>query len=278
MSAASRIEAAMAFAVNQGVKIYWDEVGSGEPLLLIMGLGYPSDAWHRTRPVFARRYRTISLDNRGIGRSEMPPGTYTIPLMASDAAAVLDAAHADSAHVFGISMGGMIAQEFALQYPKRVRSLVLGCTAAGGPTALASEPEAAEMLASRLGMTAEEAARAAIPFIYHAGTPRELIEQDLAVRRPWFPRPEAYLAQLQGIFLWESYSRLQQIHAPTLVIHGEGDRLVAVGNARILAEQIPGARLVVLPNAGHIFTTDQADEAHRAILRFLESVPPTLPG
>lgn len=268
----------MAFALNAGVKIYWDEVGNGEPLLLIMGLGYPSDAWHRTRPVLAKRYRTVALDNRGVGRSDMPPGPYTIPLMASDAASVLDAARADSAHVFGISMGGMIAQEFALQYPKRVRSLILGCTAAGGPTAEASEPEAAELLAARSGMTAEQAARAAIPFIYDAGTPRELIEQDLAVRRPWFPRPEAYLAQLQGIFLWESYSRLEQIHAPTLVIHGERDRLVPVGNARILAEKIQGAKLVVLPNAGHIFTTDQADEAHRAIFRFLETVPPTLSG
>jgi pimeloyl-ACP methyl ester carboxylesterase len=268
----------MAFAVNQGAKIYWDEVGEGEPLLLIMGLGYPSDAWHRTRPVLARRYRTIALDNRGIGRSEMPPGPYPIALMASDAAAVLDAAHADSAHIFGMSMGGMIAQEFALQYPKRVRSLVLGCTAAGGPSALASEPEAAEMLASRLEMTVEQAARAAVFFIYDAGTPQELIEQDLAVRRPWFPRPEAYLAQLQGILMWESYSRLEQIHAPTLVIHGEHDRLVPVGNARLIAEKISGAKLVVLPNAGHIFTTDQADEAHRAILKFLETVPPTLAG
>ena len=268
----------MAFAVNQGAKIYWDEVGAGEPLLLIMGLGYPSDAWHRTRPVFARRYRTIALDNRGVGRSEMPPGPYTIPLMASDAAAVLDAAHVDSAHVFGISMGGMIAQEFALQYPERVRSLVLGCTAAGGPTALPSEPEAAELLAARGQMTAEQAARAAVAFIYDPGTPWELIEQDLAVRRPWFPRPEAYLAQLQGIFMWESYSRLEQIHAPTLVIHGEHDRLVPMGNARILAEKIPGAKLVLLPNAGHIFTTDQPDEAHRAILKFLESVPRTLVG
>ncbi len=134
------------------------------------------------------------------------------------------------------------------------------------------------MLASRLEMTVEQAARAAVFFIYDAGTPQELIEQDLAVRRPWFPRPEAYLAQLQGILMWESYSRLEQIHAPTLVIHGEHDRLVPVGNARLIAEKISGAKLVVLPNAGHIFTTDQPDEAHRAILKFLETVPPTLAG
>lgn len=261
----------MAFTVNQGAKIYWDEVGEGDPLLLIMGLGFPSDAWFRSRPLLAKQYRTIAFDNRGVGRSEMPAGPYPIPLMASDAAAVLDAAQVDRAHVFGISMGGMIAQEFALAYPERVRSLILGCTAAGGPSAIRAEPEAAEMIVARGEMTPEQAARIAIPFVYDAGTPRERIEEDLAVRRPWFPRPEAYIAQLQGIYMWESFSRLSQIHAPTLVIHGEADRLVPPGNARIIAEQIPGAKLVLLPHAGHIFTTDQPDAAHRAILEFLES-------
>src|SRR5262244_2108372 len=146
----------MGFVVNQGAKIYWDEQGQGEPLLLIMGLGYPSDAWYRTRPVLAAKYRTIALDNRGVGRSEMPAGPYAIALMASDAAAVLDAAGVETAHVFGISMGGMIAQEFALQYPKRVRSLILGCTAAGGPTAIRAEADATRMLMARASMTAEE--------------------------------------------------------------------------------------------------------------------------
>src|ERR1700730_6691577 len=115
----------MAITMNQGANIYWDEKGNGDPLLLIMGLGYPSIAWHRTRPVLSEKYRTIALDNRGVGQSDMPTGPYPIALMASDAAAVLDAAGVERAHIFGISMGGMIAQEFALQYPKRLRSLIL---------------------------------------------------------------------------------------------------------------------------------------------------------
>ena len=121
----------MAFVENQGAKIYWDEQGQGEPILLIMGLAYASQMWYRTRPLLASRYRTLALDNRGIGQSDVPPGPYPIALMASDANAVMDAAGVESAHVFGVSMGGMIAQEFALQYPKRVLSLILGCTAAG---------------------------------------------------------------------------------------------------------------------------------------------------
>jgi len=263
----------MAFTVNQGAKIYWDEVGQGTAVLLITGLGFPSGAWHRTRPVLSKKYRTIVLDNRGVGRSDKPAGPYSIALMASDAAAVLDAAGVESAHVFGISMGGMITQELALQYPKRVRSLILGCTAAGGPQAVRSEPEATQMLMARSNMAPEEAARAALPFIYHPATPRELIEEDLEIRRPWFPSQEAYKAQLQGILAWESCSRLSQIHSPTLVIHGECDRLVPAGNGKLIAEKIPGAKLVVLPHASHIFTTDQPEEAHRAILEFLASQP-----
>lgn len=262
----------MAFVTSQGTKIYWDEQGQGEPLLLIMGLGYPSDAWYRTRPALARHYRTIAFDNRGVGRSDMPPGPYPIPVMASDAAAVLDAAGCPTVNIFGISMGGMIAQEFALQYPQRVRSLVLGCTAPGGPRAVRSDPEATAMLMSRGKMTREEAAEAAVPFIYDRGTPRSLIDEDIETRRPWFPPAEAYNAQLQGILAWQSYNRLSQINAPTLVIHGESDRLVPPGNGKLIAENIPGAKLVMLPNASHIFTTDQGEAAQRAILEFLSSI------
>ena len=259
----------MPFVENQGVKIYWDEQGYGAPLLLIMGLGYPSYMWYRTRPVLAARYRTIALDNRGVGRSDVPSGPYPIALMASDAAAVLGAAGVEIAHVFGVSMGGMIAQEFALQYPKRVRSLILGCTAAGGPTAVRAEPEVIQMLMARSKMTAEQAAEAAVPFIYDPATPREWIDEDLAIRRPWFARADAYTAQLQGILAWEAYSRLPEIARPTLVIHGESDRLVPPANGKIIAEHIPGATLVTIPRASHLFTTDQTEAAHRAILEFL---------
>ncbi len=259
----------MAFVENQGAKLYWDEQGQGEPVLLIMGLGYPSAMWHRIRPALAARYRTIALDNRGAGQSDVPPGPYSIRLMASDAAAVLDAVGIECAHVFGISMGGMIAQEFVLQYSQRVLSLILGCTAAGGRTAVRAEPEATQMLMKREKMSPEQAAEAAVPFIYDRTTPRERVDEDLAIRRPWFPSPEGYAAQLQGILAWEAYSRLGQIIAPTLVIHGESDRLVPPGNANLIAERIPGAKLVLIPRASHLFLTDQPEVAQRAILDFL---------
>ena len=152
----------MPFTENQGAKIYWDEQGSGEPLLLIMGLSYPSYMWHRTRPFLAQSFRTIAFDNRGIGQSDVPEGVYSIAQMASDAAAVLDAANIPSAHLFGVSMGGMIAQEFALQYPQRVRSLILGCTNAGGPHAVRAASEVLQIL-MRQGMTPREADRSHHP-------------------------------------------------------------------------------------------------------------------
>lgn len=259
----------MPFTDNQGTKIYWDEQGAGEPLLLIMGLGYPSSMWHRTRPALSDFYRTIALDNRGAGQSDVPPGPYSMALMASDAAAVLDAASVPRAHIFGLSMGGMIAQEFALQYPGRVQSLILGCTGPGGRNAVRAEPAAIEMLKASSQMSREQAAEAAVPFIYDAATPCHLIDEDIAMRRFWPTSAAGYLAQLQAIFAWESFGRLPQITARTLVIHGKGDRLVPVANGELIAARIPGAQLVLLDHAGHLFSTDQPAAAQKAIFEFL---------
>ena len=260
----------MAYTENSGVRIYWDEAGQGDPLLLIMGLGWASNMWHRTRPVLASRYRTIAFDNRGAGRSAVPPGPYSIAVMASDAAAVLDAAGVSSAHLLGASMGGMIAQEFALQYPARVRSLVLACTAPGGPETQQPGPEVAQVLMST-GLSPEERARAIVPFIYDSGTPRERIDEDLRVLSELYPIPEGILAQIQAILAWEAFSHLPQIAAPTLIIHGRNDRLVPVANADLIARRIPTAQLVKIENAGHIFLTDQPAKTHEALLSFLST-------
>src|SRR3989442_9594346 len=249
------------YAENSGVKIYWEEHGKGDPLLLIMGLGYTLDMWYRTAPVLSEHYRTIIFDNRGVGRSDVTSGPYSIRAMAADAAAVMDSAGVARAHVFGISMGGMIAQEFALQYPDRTRSLILGCTSHGGPQAVIADAEVITTLMARGTMSAEEGVRAMIPFIYDSSTPRDRVEQDLEIRRRTFPTTAGYFAQVQGIFAYESFSRLSQLKVPTLVVHGESDRLVPPENGRRLARLINGARLVMIPGATHNFPTDQPDAA-----------------
>jgi pimeloyl-ACP methyl ester carboxylesterase len=258
----------MPFVENLGARIYWDEEGNGAPLLLIMGLGWPLQAWQRLRPALSQKYRTIALDNRGVGKSEVPAGPYSMPQMAADAAAVLNAARVNTAHIFGVSLGGMIAQEFALQYPNKVRSLILGCTAAGGPEAVRAEDEALRVLMTR-GQDADQFARAINPFIYDAATSPQLVEEDTAARRKWYASGDGYFAQLQAVIGWEAYSRLAQIAAPTLVIHGEKDRLVPAENGKRIAARIPGAKLVLIPGASHIFPTDQPVATQTTILEFL---------
>jgi 3-oxoadipate enol-lactonase len=260
----------MAFTENEGVKIYWEEHGEGEPLVLIMGLASTIDLWHRTRPVMAQHYRTILIENRGVGRSDVPPPPYSIATMASDVAAVMDAAGIERARVFGISMGGMIAQEFTLNYPERVQSLVLGCTNFGGRNLKPASPKVLDVLKARGSMSPEEAARAMAPHTYDENTPRERVEEDLQIRMRWFPTPEGYFGQLGAILSWESRERLGNIKVPTLVIHGETDELVPPENGRMITDLIPGARLLMLPNTSHIFMTDQPEISHREILSFFQ--------
>src|SRR4051794_18504846 len=162
----------MPHVTANGTKLYWEEHGSGDPILLIMGLGASLEAWDRLAPILATRYRTILFDNRGVGRSDVPPGPYSLETMADDAAAVLDAAGVKSAHVIGISMGGMIAQELALRHPSRVRRLILGCTSCGGREAVRAEAEVAAALKARAAMPREQAMWMMAPFIYDASTPR----------------------------------------------------------------------------------------------------------
>lgn len=262
----------MPFAENQGARIYWDEQGQGAPVLLIMGLGYPSDLWHRTRPLLAANYRTLALDNRGIGRSEAPLGPCSISLMAEDVRSVLDAAGVEQAHIIGVSMGGMIAQEFALRYPRRVQSLVLGCTQAGGLHAVPAAPSVLLALMSRPNLTPDQAAELFIPILYDPSTPRQRVEEDMAILRDWPPHPLVFAAQLQAIVAWEAYSRLPQIAAPTLVIHGGSDRLIPPRNGELIAARIPRARLVMIAGAGHMLATDQPEPTHRALTEFLARV------
>ncbi len=260
----------MPYALSAGTKIYWEERGAGDPLLLIMGLGATHDLWHRVVPWVAARYRTILLDNRGAGMSDAPVGPYGIAQMAEDAIAVLDAAGVARARVFGASMGGMIAQELALNHPDRVQSLILGCTACGGTQSVAADREVRAALAARATLPRAEAIRVMIPYTYDASTPRDRVEEDILLRIRTAMSNEAFAAQYQGIRSWAgTHERLAQLKMPVLVIHGETDRLVPPENGHIVARAIPRAELVMLPNASHIFFTDQPDVSKKAILEFL---------
>ena len=260
----------MPFADRGDARIWWAAEGNGEPVLLIQGLGYPSDMWYRLLPALNARFHTIRFDNRGVGRTGVPPGPYTVETMAADAVAVLDAAGEPSAHVVGASMGGLIAQEVALSHPERVRSLVLACTFPGGADSAPFDAEAAQMVVDRANMTPQEAAEAAVPFVYAAGTPRSRIDEDFSVRLAIPTAPEGYRNQMEGSAQWPgSYPRLGAIRVPTLVVHGTEDRLVPPANAELLAGAIPGARLEWIEDASHVFFTDQPERTIEVLLDFL---------
>ncbi len=220
----------------------------------------------------AEHYRTIVYDNRGVGKSDVPAGPYPMAQMADDAAAVLDAAGVERAHVYGISMGGMIAQELTLNHPRRVRSLILGCTACGGANAVPAAAPVMQILMDRATMTPEEGVQAMVPFIYSTSTPRARIDEDLAIRRRTFPQAAGYLAQIQGVVAWSSFDRLPHIRVPTLVLHGDADQLAPPENGHILARKISGARLRLFERASHIYPTDEPEASNQEVLCFLANL------
>jgi 3-oxoadipate enol-lactonase len=254
--------------------LYWESVGSGPPVLLIMGLGLSAGAWWRTVPVLARRLRVISFDNRGVGRSPSHTYSYTTEAMADDAASVMDAAGIEDAHVYGISLGGMVAQQLALRHPRRVRSLVLGATHPGGPRAVAPESDVLDFLRRRPDMQHEEAAWASVPYNYGPRCRRRQgarIAEDIAHRLAHPFPADAYRAQLYAAALHNCHGRLDRVEVPTLVVHGRHDRLIPVANAELLADQIPTARLEILEQSGHLYPTEQPD-IDETISAFVEEV------
>ena len=181
----------------------------------------------------------------------------------------MDDAGVESAQVVGISMGGLIAQEMALTAPERVRSLCLVATHPGIADAVVN-PDAMEVLMKRGEMSPEEAAEVSIPFNYAPGTSRQVIEEDWSVRMPLAASSTGYLAQAMGSSQWNGYARIASIAVPTMVLHGELDRLVPPANGQKIAERIPGAELVLVPDANHVLTTDQSEQVNTILLDWLD--------
>jgi len=256
------------------INIYYETHGEGEPLVLIMGYGGHSGWWAPQIPVFSQEYRVVAFDNRGAGRSDKPDIPYTMEMMAGDIAGLLDAIGIDVAHVYGVSMGGMIAQEFALRYPDRVTSLILGCTNFGGTHQIIPDAEAMTLLFDLERMkqlTPEERARQMLPFVcsqeFIDNNP-DIIERFVTIVAEYVTPIHGYQRQGEAIMRHDTYNRLPQIKAPTLVIVGDADRLAPVENSRLLASRIPDAELVILENTGHGFM-ETAEEANNKVLDFL---------
>lgn len=258
-----------------GTRIHYDTFGKadGPPVLLIQGLGADSRGWMRQRGMLADRYRGIVFDNRGVGRSDVPPGPYDLEVMAADAIAVLDDLGIESAHVMGASMGGILAQIIGVRYQDRVRSLTLACTACQ------HLPWRRELLAEWQETARTKGMRAFV---------------DLAARWLIGPRsrfrlwpvvgflgplamqvsPEALGAQVDAILASDDKLRfeLETIAVPTLVIVGSQDILTPIGDSELLNDLIPGSQLVIITGGPHGFMFESAGRFNAAVRTFLDQV------
>jgi 3-oxoadipate enol-lactonase len=254
--------------------VYYDEHGSGHPLVLLSGLGSTRLGWWKQIGPFSARYRVINMDNRDAGDSACCPDPYTIADMADDVAGVIENLELGPTHVVGISMGGMIAQALAIRHPELVDKLVLVSTSAGGPTSVNAKPEIAALLV-RTEEDVETRVRRTFTLIagegYMAAHPEDLnqIVQN-SIAKPM--SAESYQRQLRACmhhFAKGVAEQLGQIAAPTLVIHGEYDPLVPYENGRYLAAHIKGAHLSSYPGVGHLSPIEAPERFNREVIEFL---------
>jgi 3-oxoadipate enol-lactonase len=256
---------------GDGTRLYYERTGAGAQVLLVMGLGMNATGWWRTIPVLAERLGLVAFDNRGSGRSDVPEGPYSLEQMADDAMAVLDACGLERAHVYGISLGGIIAQQIALAHPERVDRLVLGATTPGGPRHTRADDDVLRLVGARGTLSAEQAAWASVPINYARRTREragQRIAEDIVQRLRYPVTGRGYGAQVEVAMRYAAGDAVRAIAAPTLVVHGEEDVLVPAPNGRLLAELIPGATLSMWPETAHLYPTDEP-AADRAVLEFL---------
>ena len=262
----------MPLAKLNGININYKVEGQGEPLVMIMGFTANRSNWMPQIPFFKRFYRVITFDNRGVGKSDKPRGPYSTKMMADDTVRLMDHLGVEKAHIMGVSMGGMIAQELAINYPQRVMKLVLACTYACQDETSGDTPEQAKL--SQL-------------------TPEKMVSAmiGLAVNKPLYRFIFGLLARIQFKFMgasgWvgvagqreacrkhDTLERLPLITAPTLVIVGTKDRTIKPISSEVIASKIPNAKLVKVEGGSHTFSLEMKNVFNREVLNFLKNNTP----
>jgi pimeloyl-ACP methyl ester carboxylesterase len=259
------------------ISLAYETHGSGEPLVLISGIGYDRWEWHKLAPGLAEHFTVIVFDNRGVGQTDKPAGPYTAQLLADDTAGLIQSLGYERAHVLGHSMGGYIAQALALNHPELIDRLILASTNFGGPQHIPITPEAMAVLTDvksdpvtrfKNGLVVSTAPG-------YAEKNPEMIEAWLAWRVQNPIEPAAYQAQLAiGLALFAESTcfegKLKQVTAPTLILFGAHDKVVPPGNADLLGREIPHSTIEILPDAGHFFPIETPEAANAAIIKFLK--------
>ncbi len=253
----------MPYLKARGLHFRYRVTGDGPPLLLIRGLTRCMDFWLHFEPLLRPHFTVICMDNRGVGGSDKPLPPYSTAMMGDDCAAVVRALGFAQVDVFGVSLGGMIAQKLALRHPGLVRRLALGCTTPGGRHGRRPPRRALARLATLPFRDVEEANRRSAELVLSDGFRRrhpELLDRWLELLRRWPVRRHAFLGQLAAAMAHGAGDDLPRLHVPTLILSGDSDRLLPPVNSERLADLIPDARLVWLPGAGHEFQTEQPEE------------------
>lgn len=244
-----------------GTELHYERAGGGEPLLLIQGMSGTQMSWGE--PFLSEleaSFECVSFDNRGVGRSGAVADPFTIAEMAADAAGLLDALEIESAHVLGISMGGMVAQELALAHPDRLRTLTLGCTYAGGPGSQLMDPADFAALAEAMGSGVQDRIfRAMFELNLSPGFRAEQSRYaDFTAMAAALPVPQRTIQlQLQAIAAHDTHARLPDLVTPTLVVHGSADRVLGAPNGAQIDSLLPNSRLELLEDVGHMFWWEQ---------------------
>ena len=261
-------------------RLHVQREGSGEPLLWITGFAISSEIFSPVIDSYAAEFDCVRYDNRGAGRSPAPWRITSIPELAGDAVRLMDALGIDSAHVYGLSMGGMVAQEVAIRFPDRVRGLVLGCTTHGGPRAVLPSPRVAAALTARgapAELRAQLVGRALFSEEFRRREPA-LVRRYLGLLNAHRTSARGAVSHLAASTYHDTRARLGRIRAPTLVMHGDHDVLTPPANARLLAAAIPDATLGLVRGAGHAYLLEQPQESHRLFLDWLRTRSPVPAG
>jgi pimeloyl-ACP methyl ester carboxylesterase len=259
------------------IKIYYEMMGSGKPLVLISGLGYPLWQWHKMVPYLAEHFQVITFDNRGVGQSDKPAGPYSAQMLAADTAGLLDALGIEKATIIGHSMGGFVAQAMALDFPEKVGELILCSTNFGGPNHVPVTPEAFAVLSDATsdpltrftnGLKVSTAPGWAD---VHPNIVKEWV--DWRVANPIEPGP--YQAQMAiGLALMSEEAafenKLPNISVPTLILFGAHDKVVPPENAELLQKQVRGSQTAIIPDAGHFFPIEVPEAASQIVIDFLD--------
>ena len=261
----------MATVSVNGCEFYHEVHGQGDPLVLIMGLRRNVEWWYRQIPALAEHFQVIAFDNRGAGRSDKPDMEYSIRLFADDTAGLMDVLDISTARILGISMGGYIAQELALNYPTKVKSLVLGCTGCGGDRAVIMSPERMEKFTANKGLNPEEILRKDMDIYFsddYVSQHSETIEEFVEISMRYYQPADAFFRQFDACLRHDTGDRLNQLKAPTLIMTGDDDPLVPPQNSYILKDLIVGADLSVFAGGRHCFFIEQAHRFNTAAVDF----------